>query len=126
MNCDFNFKILIIFLITSFLQLRVFNAKKEGVNDTGIFGCGPGRLTIDDKLKRVGEGDLIECCIEHDVCYGQCLVNQTECDDQFDSCLKIKCKKFKNFIRNVFCQIDSLNMVKLVRKFGFLSFCIKK
>lgn len=33
-------------------------------------GCGPKGFSINNGLRQIGENNLIQCCDQHDICYG--------------------------------------------------------
>ncbi|CAF0866101.1 unnamed protein product [Brachionus calyciflorus] len=114
-----------------FIILYVIIILKKLVNATlnstsrRVLGCGPGPFTIDEDLIGLGQGSLIECCKNHDLCYDDCKLTQIECDDNFADCLRKKCNELKSFKSRIFCRIDASNMIKLVRKLGFITYCLQ-
>lgn len=84
-------------------------------------GCGSGNFIINNGLKEVGEGSLIECCNGHDNCYGQCN-GRTFCDKQFKICLVNTCDRLP-FIRKQLCLMDVDGMYMAVRLLGQNYYC---
>lgn len=111
-------------LIYLFLKYKKTLAFVFNTTSGKVLGCGPGKFTIDHHLVELGEGSLIECCAEHDLCYDTCQLTQAQCDDRFEICLRNKCRKLSGFSR-IFCKIDASNMVNLVRRFGFWLYCLE-
>ena len=95
-----------------------------GEKTTSVNGCGPGKFLINNGLKEIGEGVLIECCNQHDICYTKC-GGKRDCDDKFEKCLKEKCKQL-GFIRRKLCSLDIFGMVLAVRNFGKKFYCTHK
>jgi heterodisulfide reductase subunit A-like polyferredoxin len=79
-------------------------------------GCGSGKFIINKGLDEVGEASLIECCNNHDICYGECN-GKTKCDYEFKACLVIACSKLPA-LRRQFCNLDTEGMFLAVRAFG--------
>lgn len=89
-----------------------------GLNGKDIIpnGCGSGKFIINNGLGQVGENGLIECCNNHDICYGECN-GKTKCDYEFKACLVMACSKLPG-LRRQFCNLDSEGMFLAVRAFG--------
>lgn len=93
-------------------------------------GCGPKVLgSIDKELKAVGEGNLIQCCDQHDICYGTCTPGQDQkyCDNQFNQCLTTQCsntypntKTLSLKLKSDACKASAKTMYTLVKDFGKL------
>lgn len=61
------------------------------IDALGLEGCGPAGLSIPDSY------GFIECCNDHDNCYGKC-GGKFKCDMIFCGCLLLKCTKEHLFI----------------------------
>jgi len=53
-------------------------------------GCGAHGIKINVN------NDIEECCDLHDACYSICGISRDFCEQQFDKCLKQKCRNFNN------------------------------
>lgn len=84
-------------------------------------GCGPGQFVINNGLKEIGEGNLIKCCNQHDLCYSQCL-GKEKCDNDFADCLTHECENLP-VLRVSLCKMDTFGMVAAVRLFGNNFYC---
>ena len=57
-------------------------------------GCGPQQQLLSGLLNVVTSSvsrEFVECCNQHDRCYGQCGVSKSDCDKQFRACMINKC-----------------------------------
>ncbi len=107
-------KFCFIFSFILFLKTNAFDANK--------LGCGPYFLNMNDGFKSIGLGNLISCCVDHDLCYTKCISSQAECDLVFEKCLRNKCAEMELF-GQIFCQLATANMAFSVRKAGSPFYC---
>ena len=84
-------------------------------------GCGPKGFVINDELLAIGEGNLIQCCNQHDMCYGYCL-GKVFCDDQFADCLVRQCNMLPGS-KALKCKWDAFGMSSAVKVFGEPFYC---
>lgn len=84
-------------------------------------GCGPKGFPINNELFRRGESILIQCCNQHDICYGSCL-GKAYCDDQFEACLLMECNLLPNEQVHK-CDTDARLMSSMVKIFGGPFYC---
>lgn len=86
-------------------------------------GCGPKEISarVNLVMEAIGEGNLIPCCNQHDMCYGYCQGRQF-CDDQFAQCLVAKCDQLPT--QRVYkCKRDAFRMSLAVKVFGEPFYC---
>jgi len=66
---------------------------KPGYNGCGAAGEGPLAKTVREYLSRV-PSLFVQCCNNHDLCYGTCNASRYECDVSFNVCLKSAVSRF--------------------------------
>ena len=76
--------------------------------EVAVNGCGSGKFIINKGLRAVGESVLIDCCNQHDVCYGSCK-QRSLCDYEFNQCLSDECQKLP-LIRRKICEMDKIGL----------------
>lgn len=107
-----------VFLIYFILFLIFF---ANGENKFAPNGCGSSNFVINNGLKEVGEGNLIDCCNKHDDCYLYCL-GKRYCDKKFYDCLVNTCSNLP-FIRRQLCLMDVEGMYAAVNLLGSTFYC---
>ena len=86
-------------------------------------GCGSSNFIINNGLKIVGEGNLINCCNDHDNCYLECN-GRRYCDKKFRDCLINTCSDL-SFIRRQLCLMDVDAMYQAVNLLGSNFYCVQ-
>ena len=114
-----NFAMIKIYLI---LYLIYFTSGEDKNNAPN--GCGSSKFIINDGLKEVGEGSLINCCNDHDNCYLYCQ-GKHYCDNKFYDCLVSSCSHL-SFIRRQLCHMDIDGMYLAVNLLGSTFYCTEK
>ena len=66
---------------------------KPGYNGCGAAGEGPLAKTVRKYLSRV-PSLFVQCCNNHDLCYGTCNESRKQCDAKFNVCLKSAVSRF--------------------------------
>lgn len=112
-----------IILIVASLTILLSSASCLSIKSSSN-GCGPKGFPINNGLSKHGEAVLIECCNQHDLCYGNCL-GKSECDDQFEWCLLQECSLL-TFDLVQKCKTDAYLMSSMVKMFGGPFYCVHR
>lgn len=81
-------------------------------------GCGPSALPL------AGPSfSFLQCCEQHDFCYGTCGTSKQQCDNDFYSCMYCSCQEtYDDFFSILACEEIACTYFQAVDEFGCFSF----
>jgi len=81
-------------------------------------GCGPSGLPLTGP-----SFSFLECCNQHDLCYGECGASKTECDNDFYVCMFCSCdEEYDTIIGELACEDLACTYFQAVDEFGCAAF----
>mmetsp|Transcript_117570 Transcript_117570/g.175597 ORF Transcript_117570/g.175597 Transcript_117570/m.175597 type:complete len:277 (+) Transcript_117570:49-879(+) len=88
-------------------------------NEPDANGCGPSAFPL------AGPSfGFLECCAQHDFCYGTCGTSRTQCDNDFFECMSCSCQADyeDDYFGKAFCEEIACSYYQAVNEFGCFSF----
>jgi len=81
-------------------------------------GCGPSGLPLTGP-----SFSFLECCNQHDLCYGRCGASKIECDNDFYVCMFCSCdEEYDTIIGELACEDLACTYFQAVDEFGCAAF----